>query len=64
MLLFPRRTGAHSGLMSQVISALGFAFRMDATAGSVCTMSPSELGLIIRMRLMGDFKRYASLIVT
>jgi hypothetical protein len=35
-----------------VISAIGFAFRIDATAGSVCTTSPSELGLMIRMLLM------------
>ncbi len=43
--------GAHSGLMTQVISACGLASRIAATAGSVWTMSPSELGLMMRIDL-------------
>ena len=53
---FPRRRVAHSGLITQVISAFGLASRIAATAGSVCTTSPSELGLMIRIDLISDFK--------
>jgi len=35
--------------MTQVISASGQASRIKATAGKVCTTSPSELGLMIKM---------------
>ena len=56
MQLFPRRIGAHSGLMTQVIFAPGLASRIAATAGNVCTTSPSELGLMIRMERISDFR--------
>ena len=55
-LLLPRKSGAHSGLMTQVISASGYASRRSAAAGKVCTMSPRELGLMMRMEEMSGFK--------
>ena len=35
--------------MTQLIRAFGFASRMAATAGNVWTMSPNELGLMMRI---------------
>jgi hypothetical protein len=39
-----------------VISAPGCASRTAATAGSVWTRSPSELGLMTRMEAISDFR--------
>src|SRR2546430_2254614 len=52
----PRNKVAHSGLITHVISAAGCASRIAATAGSVWTISPSELGLMMRMDLMSAAK--------
>src|SRR5215210_4688732 len=46
----PRRIVAHSGLINHVTSASGCASRRAATAGRVWITSPSELGLMMRMR--------------
>ncbi len=52
----------NSRLISHVISARGYASRSDATAGSVWTMSPSELGLMIKIdlgfRVQGQGSRF------
>ena len=52
----PRKRVVHSGLMTQVISARGCASWIAATAGNVWTMSPSELGLMIKMEWISDFR--------
>ena len=41
---------ASESLMSQAMCASGNCLRMRLTVGSACTTSPSELGLMIRMR--------------
>ena len=53
----PRNNAAHSGLITQVISLAGCASRIAATAGKVWTMSPSELGLMIRIDFGFGFRR-------
>ena len=45
------RSEASESLMSQAMCALVKRRRIRLTVGSACTTSPSELGLMIRMRM-------------